>query len=66
MIKPGLACQHQQADNLPDFGPGLALRSRSARLLPLLRPRQTALACSYRQGLLHREMQMQDLIVWLS
>jgi hypothetical protein len=40
---------------LPDFVPGLALRSRSARLLLLARPRQPAQAYSYRRGLLHRE-----------
>jgi hypothetical protein len=56
MNKPG-AClrQHKQTHKLPDFCPGLALRSRSARLLLLLRPRQPARACSYRGGLLHGE-----------
>jgi hypothetical protein len=34
---------------------GLALRSRSARLLLLPRPRQPARAYSYRRGHLYRE-----------
>jgi hypothetical protein len=47
MIKPGLA--------FVSTGPGLALRSRSAHLLLLPRPRQPARAYSYRRGLLHGE-----------
>jgi hypothetical protein len=47
--------QHKQTQKLSDFGPGLALRSRSARLLLLPRPRQSAQAYSYRRGLLHGE-----------
>jgi hypothetical protein len=45
--------QHKQTHKLLDFGPGLALRSRSARVLLLSRPRQPARAYSYRQGHLH-------------
>jgi hypothetical protein len=41
MIKLGLAFVSTSRHKLPDFGPGLALRSRSAR------------AYSYRRGLLH-------------
>jgi hypothetical protein len=53
MINRGLASSAKQTDNLPDFGPGLALRSCSARLLLLPRPRQSAQAYSYHRGLLH-------------
>jgi hypothetical protein len=44
-----------------EIGPGLALRSRSARLLLLPRPRQSARAYSYRRRLLHAE----DAMQWL-
>jgi hypothetical protein len=44
---------HKQLGNLPDFGPGLALWRRSARLLRLPRSRLLTRACNYRQGLLH-------------
>jgi hypothetical protein len=43
----------KQLDNLPDFGPGLALWRRSARLLRLPRPRLLTRACNYRRALLH-------------
>jgi hypothetical protein len=55
MIKPRLAFVSTSRHNLSDFDPGLALRSRSARLLLLPHPRQPAQAYSYRQGLLHGE-----------
>jgi hypothetical protein len=56
MNKPGLAfVSTTRPTHIPDFGPGLALRSRSARLLLLPRPRQPAHAYSYRRGLLHGE-----------
>jgi hypothetical protein len=54
MIKPGLSRrQHKKTHKLPDFGPSLALRTRSARLLLLPRPRQPVRACCYRRELLH-------------
>jgi hypothetical protein len=44
---------HKQLHKPPDFGPGLALWSRSARLLLLPRSRPLARACSYPRELLH-------------
>jgi hypothetical protein len=62
MIKPGLSfVSTSKNTNFRTFGPGLALRSRSARLLLLPRPRQPAQAYSYRRGLLHGE----DAMQWL-
>jgi hypothetical protein len=55
MNKLGLAFISTSRHTLPDFGPGLALRSRSARLLLLPRPRQPSRAYSYRPRLLHGE-----------
>jgi hypothetical protein len=46
-------CWHKQLDNLPDFGPGLALWQRSARLLQLPCSRPLTRACSYRRKILH-------------
>jgi hypothetical protein len=53
MNKPGLAFVGTSRHKLPNYGPGLALQSRSARLLLLPRPRQPAQACSYHRGLLY-------------
>jgi hypothetical protein len=44
---------HKQLDNLPDFGSGLALWQRSARLLRLPRSCLLTRACNYRRALLH-------------
>jgi hypothetical protein len=63
MNKPGLAFVSTSRHKLPDFGPGLALRSRSARLLQLPRPRQPAQAYSYRRGRLHGEFNAGIMIV---
>jgi hypothetical protein len=54
MIKPGLAFVSTSTHKLPDFGSSLDLRTRSAHLLLLPRPRQSVQACSYRREILHR------------